>query len=106
MPAVRAAGPAALTGAAATKYTVPAGMRFIIRHIHFSNTPVAAATVTASIGADAAGTRFLDQYPIAASAVYDHYCYYVLAAGEVIQAWQNTGGTSVVLTIDGDLEAA
>lgn len=106
MPARRLAGPAALTGAAATKYTVPANIRTVVRHIHISNTSAGAITVTLSIGVDAAGTRIFDAVVIAAGAVLDHYCYYVLTAAEVIQAWQNTGGTTGVLTIDGDEEAA
>jgi hypothetical protein len=104
MPLKRLAGPAALTGAAATKYTVGTGVRGIIRHIHISNTSAGVITVTVSIGTDAAGTRIFDAYSIAAGAVLDHYCLYVLAAAEIIQAFQNTGGTTGVLTIDGEEE--
>lgn len=106
MPAKRLAGPAALTGAAATKYTAPALIRAIVRHIHISNTAAGAITVTVSIGADAVGTRILDAIQIAAGAEYNHYGYYALAPGELIQAFQNTGGTTGVLTISGDEEAA
>lgn len=102
MPAKRMAGPAVLA-ATATKYTVPAGLRGIVRHIHVSNTSAAGIVFTLSIGADAAGTRIFDSYAIAAGAVLDHYCYYVLAAAEIIQA---SGGGAGVLTIDGDEEAA
>lgn len=98
----RLAGPAALTGVAATKYTAPAGIRGIIRHIHVSNTSSAPIVVTMSIGADAAGTRIFDSYTIAAGAVLDHYCLYVLVAAEIFQAF---GGTAGVLTIDGEEEA-
>lgn len=103
MPARRLAGPAALTGVAATKYTTPAAIRTIVRHIHVSNTGVGAIAFTLSIGVDAAGTRIFDAISIAAGAVLDHYCYYVLTAAEVIQAF---GGVAGVLTIDGDEEAA
>jgi hypothetical protein len=103
MPAVRAHGPAAITAAAATKYTVPAGLRFIMRHLHYQNV-AGAVNFTASIGADAAGTRIYDAYPVASNGVIDHYPYYVLAAAEIFQAFASVAqGT---LTIDGDLEAA
>lgn len=104
MPALRAHGPAAITNAAATKYTVPAGLRFILRHIHYENTAAGAVNFTASIGADAAGTRIFDAYPVAANGLIDHYCYYPLAATEFIQAFASVAqGT---LTLSGDLEAA
>lgn len=96
----RMAGPAALTGTAATKYTVPANRRAIVRHIHLSN-PGVAADFTASIGVDAVGTRIFDGFPVSADSVYDHFCYYILEAAEVIQA---SGGTGITLTIDGDEE--
>lgn len=100
MPAKRLHGPAALTGAAATKYTVPAGARTIIRHIHVENTSGAPITFTASIGADAAGTRIYDAYALAAGEVRDFFCYYVLAAAEIFQAFASSAvGT---LTINGD----
>jgi hypothetical protein len=92
-------GPAALTGTAATKYTVGSGVRTVVRHIHASNPSGSAADINLSIGTDAAGTRIFDGYSIAADSVLDHFCYYVLEAAEIIQAW---GGTAVIITIDGD----
>lgn len=94
-------GPAALTGAAATKYTCPANRTARVRHIHISNPSAAAADVTISIGADATGTRIFDGFPVAADSVYDHFGIYVLQAAEIIQAF---GGTALILTIDGDEE--
>lgn len=52
----RVHGPAALSNAATTKYTVPAA------------------------------TRLFDAYPIAASTAFDWYPYLVLDAAEIIQA--------------------
>lgn len=101
MPAKRLHGPAAVTNAAATKYTVPAGARTIIRHIHVENTSAGPVNFTASIGADAAGTRLFDAYTIAAGAVFDHFCYYVLAAAEILQAFGSVNN-QLVMTIDGD----
>jgi hypothetical protein len=103
----RLAGPAQVSNAAATKYTVPASTKTIVRHIHVQNPSGSAATFTLSIGADAAGTRLFDAYSIPAAAagvtgsVIDHYCYYVLEAAEIIQAFSGTNNV-LTLTIDGD----
>lgn len=94
-------GPAQLTNAAATKYTVPALTKTIIRHIHIENPSAAAVTFTMSIGADAAATRLFDAYSIAAGTILDHFCYYIMDVAEILQA---LAGTTLVLviTIDGD----
>lgn len=98
-------GPAQLTAAAATKYTVPAGLRAIIRHMHFSNTSAAPRTITVSIGADAAGTRLYDARVIAAGDTYDHYGLDVMEAAEILQAYADLTGV-IVMTVNGELEAA
>ena len=104
---LRLSGPGQLTNAAVTKYTVPAVTKTIVRHIHVENPSGSAVTFTMSIGADAAGTRIFDAYSIPAAAagvtnsVFDHYCYYVLEAAEIIQAFAGTT-LVLVLTIDGD----
>jgi hypothetical protein len=97
----RLAGPAQVSNAAATKYTVPATTKTIVRHVHVQNPSGSAVTFTMSIGADAAGTRIFDAYSIAAGAVLDHFCYYVLEAAEVIQALAGTNNI-LTLTVDGD----
>lgn len=97
----RLAGPAQVSNAAATKYTVPALTKTIVRHVHIQNPSGAAVTFTMSIGADAAGVRLFDAYSIAAGSVLDHFCYYVMAVAEVIQAFAGTNNI-LVLTIDGD----
>lgn len=102
MPARRLSGPSQLTNAAVTKYTVGAGVRGIIRHIHIMN-PGAAINLTMSIGADAAGTRIFDARAIPANSEFDHFCYYVLAAAEILQAFASVT-TQLVLTVDGDEE--
>lgn len=96
----RLSGPTQLTNAAVTKYTVPALTKTIIRHIHIEN-PGAGVTLTMSIGADAAGTRIFDAFPIGANAVFDHFCYYVMEAAEILQALASVT-TQLVLTVDGD----
>jgi hypothetical protein len=99
--ATRLAGPALVTNAAATKFTVAALEKVIVRHIHVQNPSGAAVTFTASIGADAAGTRIFDVYSIAAGAVLDHFCYYIVDAAEIFQAYAGTNNI-LTLTIDGD----
>jgi len=98
----RFAGPALITNSAATKYTVPAASKAVIRHVHVSNPSGSAVTFTMSIGSDAAGTRVFDAYSIAAGAVLDHFCYYVVDAAEIVQALAGTTNVTT-LTIDGDL---
>jgi len=94
-------GPALVTNAAATKYTVPAATATIIRHVHVQNGSGSAATFTMSVGADASGTRVFDAYSIGANTPYDWYCYLVMAATEIIQALSGTNNV-LTLTIDGD----
>jgi hypothetical protein len=94
-------GPAQLTGAAATKYTVPAGTKTILRHIHFYNADTVARTFTLSIGSDVAGTRIYDAMSLAAGAEFDRWCYYVLEATEIIQAFADVT-LKVSITLDGD----
>ena len=94
-------GPAALSNAASTKLTVAANESAIVRHIHVSNTSAGAVNFTASIGADAAGTRIFDAFPIPASTQLDHWCYYVLAETEILQALGSVNN-QLTLTIDGD----
>lgn len=103
----RLAGPAQVTNSAATKYTVPAATKTIVRHIHVQNPSGSAVTFTMSIGADGAATRIIDAFSIPAAAagvtasVVDWFCYYVLEAAEIIQASAGTTGV-LTLTIDGD----
>lgn len=97
----RLAGPAQVSNVAATKYTVPAVTKTVVRHVHVQNPSGSAVTFTMSIGADAAGVRIFDAYSIAANTVLDHFCYYVVEAAEIIQALAGTTNI-LTLTIDGD----
>lgn len=97
----RFSGPAQVSNAAATKFTVAAAEKNIVRHIHVQNPSGSPVTFTASIGADAAGTRIFDAYSIAAGASFDHFCYYDLDAAEIFQAFAGTNNI-LTLTIDGD----
>jgi len=97
----RLAGPALVSNAAATKYTVPASTKTIVRHIRVNNTSGMAATFTMSIGADAAGTEVMTGKSVPANDLQDYYVYFVLEAAEVIQALSGTNNV-LNLTIDGD----
>jgi hypothetical protein len=97
---VRLSGPALLTNAAATKYTVPASTVTIIQHIHVENPTGSAVTFTMSIGTDAAGTRLYDAFNIGAGQVLDTFCKYVLSAAEIVQAFAGTTNV-MTLTLDG-----
>ena len=100
-------GPALVATGPATVYTVPALTKTIIRHIHVSNPSASPVTLTASIGADAAGTRLLGAYSIPAAAagvtgsVVDFFYYQVMDAAEILTL---SAGTNNILniTINGD----
>lgn len=97
----RLAGPALLTNAAATKYTAPAGGA-LLRAIHLSNPTGSPVDFTLSIGADAAGTRLYDGYPIGVDQAVTLWCYHALTNGEIIQAFAGTNNV-MTLTLDGDV---
>lgn len=94
-------GPAQLPNTTGTRYTVPASTRAVVRHIHLSNPTGGSVDVTMSIGADGAGTRILDGYPIAADAAVDLWGPYTLEAAEII-AVHASAATSIVCVIDGE----
>src|SRR3954471_18728036 len=96
----RLSGPALLTAAAATQYTVPASTTAILRSIHVSNETGTAATLTMSIGTDAAGKRLFTAFTVAANDTLDWSGFIVLAAGEVLQAFSGTA-SALTLTVSG-----
>jgi hypothetical protein len=96
-------GPLQLAGAAATLYTVPTGMRWLIRCIHISNPSASDESFTMSIGADAAGTRIFSGEPLLAEESFDSFAQFDLEEGEVLEAYASTAAT-VVITVIGDLE--
>lgn len=98
--AKRLFGPALLTNAAATKYTVPAATTAIIRNIHIANTTGTAATFTMSIGADAAGTELFTAVSIAANTTVILPVFLVMAAAEILQAYSGTT-SALNLTLSG-----
>jgi hypothetical protein len=94
-------GPTQLPNTTGTRYTVPASTRAVIRAIHLSNPTGGSVDVTASIGADAAGTRFLDGYPIAADSRVTIYGPFTLEAAEIL-AMHASAATSIVAVVDGE----
>lgn len=97
----RLSGPAKVAILTTTKYTVPSTTKTIVRHIHVQNPSTASVSFTFSIGTDNAGNRVFDDYAMGPRAVLDHFCYYVLEAGESLQASAGTDNV-LVMTIDGD----
>ena len=93
-------GPAQPGLAAATLYTVPANRKTTIELIHAANTTGTAATLTLSIGADAAATRLLSAYSIAANGIFTLPTELTLVATEIIQGLQGTG-SALTVTING-----
>lgn len=100
-------GPAQVSNAATTKYTVPALTKTIVRQISVQNPSAAAVTFTLSIGADAAAVRIFDAFSVPAAAagvtanVIDRFGYWVMDVAEIIQALAGTT-LILVLTINGD----
>lgn len=97
--AKRLYGPAAQATSATTRYTVPASTKTIIRQILVCNTASASATITISIGTDAAGTRLFDAAAVPAKSTLDIQGFIVMDAAEVMQV--TASATTVTLAIFG-----
>jgi hypothetical protein len=96
-------GPALLSNAAATKYTVPPATRTTIRRILIDNPSGGIVTCTITIGADAAGTRILGAVPIPANGGLDLYGPFTLETGEILQAYAGSANV-LVLLVNGEEE--
>ena len=98
----RLAGPAVVATGPTTIYTVPSLTKTILRYIHVQNPSASAVTLTLSIGADAAGTRFYSSYsiPAAGAGIVDSvrqiFLYLIMDAAEILTA---SAGTNNILTI-------
>lgn len=99
---IRVHGPAQVSNAAATKYTVPANSKLVIRKIHVYNPGTGSVNFTLSIGTDAAAVRIFDAFPVAEDVPLNEYGPYTLEETEIIQAFGSVNN-QLVLTIDGDL---
>lgn len=96
-------GPAQVSTAATTKYTVPAATKAILRQVLIQNPSASPVLFTLSIGADAAAVRLFDGFSIPALSVYDRWLYVPVEAAEVIQAFAGTNNI-LVLTLTADLK--
>lgn len=88
-------GPGLVTNSVVTKITVTTSSTFIIRHMRFFNNSASAATITVSIGTDAAGTRIYDAYSIPAKSYEDWSGFLVMSTTEIMQM---VAGTTNVIT--------
>lgn len=97
-------GPIQVATGPATVYTTPAATKTRVKYLHVQNPSGAAVTLSASIGADAAATRFYDAYSIPAKAagvtdsVRQIWIDLILEATEILQL---SAGTNNILTIYG-----
>ena len=95
----RMVGPKQLASSTTTEYTAPAAGA-VIRYIRLSNPTAADKTVTASIGADAAGVRFYDAYTIPAMSIFAEPVNIPMTNGEIL-AMHCSAATSVVAVVAG-----
>lgn len=94
----RLVGPKTVENSDTAQYN-STGKTVAIRHIHISNSTANEVTFTMSIGADAAGTRLFDGYPIPARSVYTYPCNIVLVSGDGVSAIRASAGTAASLTL-------
>lgn len=95
-------GPALLTNASATKYTVPGSTRAVIRKIEIHNPQGGAQrTYTVGIGADAAGTRIRDAKTIEVGVTDTIWGPITLETTEILVAHASVN-TALVMTVDGE----
>lgn len=93
-------GPSLLTNVAATVYTVPALTTYFMKTVRAVNTTATAATIFASIGVDAAGTRIFAGETVPANGSITLDCWIPMAAAEVLQAYSGTNN-AIALTVGG-----
>jgi hypothetical protein len=100
-------GPAQVATGPTTVYTVPASTKTVIRQIHVNNPSASPVTLTISVGADGAGTRFYDAYSIPGKAagvvdsVREIFLYLVMDAAEILTLSAGTNNILVII-VTGD----
>lgn len=95
-------GPAQLGSTTATRYTVPASTRAVIRQITVINPEGGSTrTYTFGIGADAAATRIRDAKTIAAGVEHVIYGPFTLEAAEIFVA-HASAASALVMVVDGE----
>lgn len=95
-------GPAQLTNVAATLFTVPAGVRQILRYMRFALPAGADRTFTLSIGVDAPATQLFRAQLIPGGGAYEWSGFVPLEAGEIVQAYAsaNAAVTAIITGIE------
>lgn len=97
----RLVGPKTLETSTTAQYD-SSGKTVAVLEIHLSNPTNAAINFTMSIGADAAGTRLFDAYPIPANSVFTFPTYKVLVSGDGANAiCAHASASGLVCTISG-----
>jgi hypothetical protein len=95
-------GPALLGNTTATRYTVPASTRTVIRQITVINPEGGSSrTYTFGIGADAAGTRLRDAKTIGVGVEHVIYGPFTLEAAEIFVA-HASAASALVMVVDGE----
>lgn len=89
-------GPAQPATGGTTLFTVPGSHSYHVTSITIANTTAIPATITISIGADAAATSLMRAVPVAGNETIVLNGYWFLAAGDDMRASQ---GTSAAITV-------
>ena len=92
-------GQAAITGAVATLYTVPAATRTMLKDIDICNTGVLSRSVTVylvpSAGAPATSNALFYQVDLAAKSIFQWSGVQILNVGDTIQVEASAGGCTI-----------
>lgn len=97
----RLVGPKTLETSTTAQYN-STGKTVSVLSIHLSNPTASDINFTMSIGADAAGTRLYDAFPIPARSVLDLPCFAVLVTGDGANAiCAHASASGLVATISG-----
>lgn len=97
----RLVGPKTLETSTTAQYD-STGKTVSILEIHLSNPTAAAINFTMSIGADAAGTRLFDAYPIPPNSVFISPCFKTLVSGDGANAiCAHASAAGLVCTVSG-----
>ncbi len=100
------AGPAYLANAVANIYTPAASTIYtVLRHMHFTNVTVGAATFTLYIGGTGGavgGTEIFKLYSIAADSTYDYYCNVKMLSTDFLTGLASASST-ITIHISGEM---
>lgn len=97
----RLVGPKTLETSTTAQYN-STGKTVSILEVHLSNPTTADINFTMSIGADAAGTRLFDAFPVPAASVMTLPCFKVLVTGDGANAiCAHASAAGLVATISG-----